>query len=213
TSLIETGTLTAQTPELDITTTSDLDYFKVVVPAGTNGQMTVSLQSQGLSLLAPNLRVYNSAQTQLSTCSGTGYTGSTVSYTRAVSANQTYYIRVDGANTTSFGTGAYVLSLKFGTAPLPPVVPPNTQILDQFPLSAGGFFNETIPGEENEAFDGFSAFPNGHGHSSAAPGQAENLVASVWAALQEDHRGGRDLQTSDATPAKADHGLDRLRTT
>src|SRR5262249_573820 len=48
TSLIETGTLTAQTPELDITTTSDLDYFKVVVPAGTNGQMTVSLQSQGL---------------------------------------------------------------------------------------------------------------------------------------------------------------------
>jgi len=215
-SLIDPQTLTAQTPELDVTTTSDLDYFKVVVPAGNNGQMTISLQSQGVSLLAPNLRVYNSAQTQLYTGSGTGYTGSTVSFTRAVSTNQTYYIRVDGANTTSFGTGAYVLSLKFGTAPLPPVVPPNTQILDGSPLSAGGFFGDTIPSEENEAFDGFSASPGRHGHgpgSVGAPGRPEDLVASVWAALQEDHRGVRVGQDSDATPANADHGLGRLRTT
>src|SRR5262249_3149706 len=48
TPLIVPGVLTAQTPRLDITTTTDLDYFKVVVPAGTNGSMTVSLQSQGI---------------------------------------------------------------------------------------------------------------------------------------------------------------------
>jgi len=209
-SLIVPTSLTAQTARLDVTTTSDLDYFKVTVPAGTNGSMTVSVQSAGLSLLAPNLRVYNSAGTQLTTLSGTGYTGSTVNYTRAVATNQVYYIRVGGANTTSFGTGAYVLSLKFGTAPLPAVVPPNTQILDGNPLSAGGFWGDTIPGTESEAWDGFTGSTSHHTHafpSAGAFGQAQSLVSSVWAALQGEHRGGSDVQVSDATPAKADHGL------
>src|SRR5262249_553241 len=150
--------------------------------------------------------------TQLSTCSGTGYTGSTVSYTRAVSANQTYYIRVDGANTTSFGTGAYVLSLKFGTAPLPPVVPPNTQILDQFPLSAAALFTLTLPPTAKGAAPGLPGGTTRPGAWSAAPGQAETRVAGVWAAFQEAQGGARHLQASDATPRKAVHGLDRLRT-
>jgi hypothetical protein len=175
-----------------------------------------------VSLLAPNLRVYNSAHTQLYTGSGSGYTGSTVSYTRAASANQTYFIRVDGANTTSFGTGAYVLAVKFGTAALPPVTPPNTQTVNGDPLSAGGWNPDTIgPGtgghdEENEAFDSFSASSSAHGHawaSAGQPGQTENLAEGVWAALQGERRTVRDVEDTRGSFANADPGLGKLRTT
>src|SRR5262249_42708198 len=153
----------------------------------TNGQMTVSLRTQGVSLMAPNLRVYNGSQVQLYTGSGTGYTGSTLSYTRTVTAGQTYYFRVDGANTTSFRTGAYVLSAKFGTAPLPAVAPPNMQVLNGNPISIGGSVGDVIDHDhghgghhdDNEPFDGFSASPGNHGSASGSAGavaQAESLV-------------------------------------
>ena len=47
----------AQITGLDVTTTSDLDYYAFQVPAGTNGTMTAQVQSQGLSLLSPKLTV------------------------------------------------------------------------------------------------------------------------------------------------------------
>src|SRR5262249_5952974 len=65
TSLIDATNLTALVNNLDITTTADLDYYTFTAPAGTTGTMTVQVQSSGLSLLAPQLKVYAADQTTL----------------------------------------------------------------------------------------------------------------------------------------------------
>ena len=52
------ASLTALVTNLDITTTSDVDYYTFTAPAGAAGTMTVQVQSQGLSLLSPKVTVY-----------------------------------------------------------------------------------------------------------------------------------------------------------
>ena len=87
--------------------------------ATTNGTMTVTVQSGGLSLLAPTLTVYNSSQTQIGFASGAGQYGTTVSVPiTGVSAGQQFYVKVGGADTTAFATGHYALTFAFaGIAP------------------------------------------------------------------------------------------------
>jgi hypothetical protein len=139
TSLIDPNSVTALETRLNISNTSQKEYFVVTVPSGTNGSMTVTVQSSGLSLLAPSLTVYNSAQTQLATKSGSGELGSTLSLTiSGVSAGQQYYVKVGGANTTSFGTGVYGMAFQFGSTPPPAVPLPNTQVLNGNPIHGGG---------------------------------------------------------------------------
>src|SRR5262249_10580657 len=62
TSTIDPVALTAVVSNLDITTTSDVDYYTFTAPANTTGTLTVTAQSQGLSLLAPKLTVYAADQ-------------------------------------------------------------------------------------------------------------------------------------------------------
>jgi hypothetical protein len=171
-SLINTQNLTALATGIDITTTSDLDYYKVNVPAGTNGTMQLTVQSSGLSQLSPNVTVYASDQaTVLGSASGLNQDGTTLTVTvKGVTANQLLYVKVSGADTTAFSTGAYALTLNFGNNPSPTVPLPNTQTLNGNPLSMGG-------GEADSAGDGFEhqhGFPNGplgtrgkhhHGHN------------------------------------------------
>src|SRR5262249_35249167 len=47
-SFINTGTLTALVPNLDLTTPSSVEDFTFQAPAGTSGAMTIRVQSQGL---------------------------------------------------------------------------------------------------------------------------------------------------------------------
>jgi hypothetical protein len=49
-----------------------------------------------------------------------------------------YYIKMDGADATVFGTGAYGLTLNFGSNPDPTVPLPNTTRPNGSPLSSGG---------------------------------------------------------------------------
>jgi predicted Zn-dependent protease len=139
TSQIRPTSLTALVNNLDITTTADVDFYKFVVPAGTNGTLTVKVQSSGLSLLAPTLTVYAANQSQVAFVSGTGQFGTTLSGTiTGVSAGQIYYVKVAGADTSAFGTGAYALSLNFGSGCSPSATPPLTTSLTTSPLTVGG---------------------------------------------------------------------------
>src|SRR5207302_5003150 len=61
-SQIDTTALTALVSNLDITTTSDVDYYTFTAPTGTNSSFTVSVQGSGLSLLKPSVTVYASDQ-------------------------------------------------------------------------------------------------------------------------------------------------------
>jgi predicted Zn-dependent protease len=145
-SSIDPLALTATVTGLDVTTTSDVDYYTFTAPLLTLATMTVQVQSSGLSLLAPKLSVYDANQTLLGTVSSTSKTGATLSITSLpVLAGQQFYVKVQGADTTAFGTGAYALSLSFSLLPAPTVASPNTQTPNGNPLMGGGGSAEESP--------------------------------------------------------------------
>src|SRR5207248_7249300 len=139
TAQINTASATAVLNNLDISATSDLDYYKFTAPAGSSSSLTVTVQSNGLSLLAPTLSVYNGSQTQLATVSGACHYGTTMSLTiNGITAGSTYYVKVGGADTTALGTGKYALMLNLGSGAAPAATTPNTALANGNPASGGG---------------------------------------------------------------------------
>jgi hypothetical protein len=180
-SQITSANLTALVTGLDLTTTSDVDYYTFTAPSGTNSSFTVTVQSNGLSLLGPSVTVYASDQvTVLAGGSGKTRTGNTLTYTiTGVSAGQQFYVKVAGADTTAFATGAYALVLNFGSGSAPTVTGPNTQVLNGNPLTSGGGVPDSPP-DPNQDTPGRDIFDipavetrqsvsgNAHGPSAAA---------------------------------------------
>jgi hypothetical protein len=142
TSLINPTSLVAQATSLSINSTSDANYFSFLAPAGTASTVTVNVQSAGLSLFRPAVTVYAADQvTVLGSASGTSndYNGDTLSVPlQGITPLQLFYVKVTGADKTAFGTGAYALTVNFGSGALPAVVPPNTQLLNGAVLQGGG---------------------------------------------------------------------------
>lgn len=127
--------------DLDLTTSSDLDYFKFVVPAGSSTTLKATVVSEGLSLLNPKIEILNSSGTvkATATAAATDY-GTTITATfNGITAGQTYYAKVSSANSiAAFKTGKYALVLNMGTDPDPAVTYPNTQLANGDPITSGG---------------------------------------------------------------------------
>jgi hypothetical protein len=125
---------------VDVSSTGNTENFVVGVPAGSNGQFTVNVQSKGFSLLSPKVTVYASDQkTVLASASGLGQYGTTISATvKGVTAGQALYVVVDGADASAFGTGAYGMGWTFGTLPAPTFLPTPPAIADGSILRGGG---------------------------------------------------------------------------
>jgi hypothetical protein len=138
TSQVDPSSKTGLLTNLDITTTSTVEYFKVTAPAGTSGTFSLKVQSKGLSLLEPMVKVYNASQSLLKSASATGYTGGTDTVSVNVTGGQQYYIAVSGVDKTAFSTGAYAMTLNFGTGSSPTVSSPNTQSPNGNPTNGGG---------------------------------------------------------------------------
>jgi hypothetical protein len=140
TSIINPVALTGTVPNLDITTTAEMEYFKFKAPANTSGTLEVNVQSQGLSLLSPSMTVYAAnGVTVLGSDSGLHQDGTTLTVTvNGVTPGTLYYVKVRGADTTAFSTGRYGLALSFtGSAP-PTIASANTTLANGSPLSGGG---------------------------------------------------------------------------
>ncbi|MFO0936902.1 MAG: matrixin family metalloprotease [Gemmataceae bacterium] len=102
----------------DITTKTDVDYYKVTTPTGGTS-ITVRLNTAGKSLLAGRVDVYNSAGTLVGTKSVTDpLQGDTVLTLSGLSAKTSYYVKVSAARTDSFNTGKYQLRVGFGYDPV-----------------------------------------------------------------------------------------------
>ncbi len=144
-SQINPTALTAVVNNMDITTTSDLDYYTFTAPSGSSSNMTVTVQSSGLSLLSPKVTVYASNQvTVLGSANGSGQYGATLLVpVSGISAGQQFYVKVQGADTTANGTGKYALTLNLGTGSAPTVTLPNTQTANGNPLQGGGGIADT----------------------------------------------------------------------
>jgi hypothetical protein len=97
----------------DLSSLADIDYYRVTAPAGAIS-MRVAVNANAISLLAPNVIVFNQNRQGLKAASA-GY-GGTVTADVPVTAGQDVYIMADGATSDEFGMGAYELKIEFSTA-------------------------------------------------------------------------------------------------
>jgi hypothetical protein len=132
---------------LDITSTTDNDWFYVVAPSNATGTMRITMQSSGLSSLSPRFLVYNAAGALAGWNSAPNTYGATISSTFVgVAPGTGVFIRALGANTGPTGVGAYGLQVNFGSGSMAPIAPPNTVVLEQ-PDQGGGSLPDSIKGE------------------------------------------------------------------
>ena len=150
-SQINTTTLTALAYNLDIATAGQTEFFRVDAPAGTSGSFEVTAQSLGLSLLSPEMTVYASNMTTvLGSANGAGQDGTNLTVKVAnATAGERFYVEVQGATNTAFGTGDYALGMSFkGTAP-PMEASPVVAYPNGTPLkSGGGTPDQVAPGDD-----------------------------------------------------------------
>jgi predicted Zn-dependent protease len=119
-SLINSSSLTALVPNLNISTAGQSEYFSFTAPSGAGSTLELDVQSSGLSLLSPEVTVYGSnGSTVLASSSGEGQYGTTLTVSlSSVTAGEKFYVQVQGADTTQMGTGRYALGLNFkGSTP------------------------------------------------------------------------------------------------
>jgi hypothetical protein len=145
-SSIDQNSLTALVTSVDITTTSDVDYYTFLAPNTSGPTLTVNVQSAGLSMLTPSVTLYASdGSTVLASTSDAGHLGGinlSLSYTGGI-AGQQFYVKVAGADSTVFSTGQYAITLNMGGGPSPTVPLPNTQTPNGSPIHGGGGQPET----------------------------------------------------------------------
>src|SRR5262249_15374322 len=96
-------TLNGLVPNFDLTTPSSAEYLSSQAPALSSGTMTVQVQSPGLSLLTPKVTLYAAdGVTVLGSASGLNQYGTTLTLTvSGVAWGQTFYVKVQGADTTA----------------------------------------------------------------------------------------------------------------
>lgn len=143
TSQINTSSSTALVPNLDITTSSQKEYFTFTAPSNAGSTMDVQLQSSGLSLLSPNLTVYAAdGTTVLASKSGIGQYGTTLTVSVPnVMPGEQFYVMAQGAYSNynlQMDTGRYALGLSFNGSTPPTEASPIVAIPDGSPLQASG---------------------------------------------------------------------------
>lgn len=104
-----------------ISPTGDNDYFRFVITSG--GTATITLTTLPFDY---DVRLYNSAGTQLAISQNGGTTSETISRTYTAG---TYYVRVYGYNGANSSTNCYTLKVQLGTASLQELPPVNTETL------------------------------------------------------------------------------------
>lgn len=122
---------TATITDHSIDGTSDVDWFSVVPPSGTNGTLTVTLQTNNLSSAAPRVVLFaNNGTTSLAQATAPNVYGTSVTATASVIAGTKYFIKVLPASTIG-AYGSYGLLVSTTSASPTPVVPPNTTVAQQ----------------------------------------------------------------------------------
>jgi hypothetical protein len=114
----------------DITTMGEVDDYKVIAPANSDGTLTVMVDASTISLLDPKISVFSAAGTLLGTTSATTYQGTASVKLTGLVAGQTYYLQAAGATADVFGMGAYKLWAQFGPVPQPTVSINNVALLN-----------------------------------------------------------------------------------
>jgi len=121
----------AVTFNADLTSLADSDYYRVSAPANSDGTLTVTLDARNLSLLSPQVSVYDANQNLVGTYAATTFGTTATVELAGLAAGQTYYLVADGATNDVFGMGSYKLTAQFGVGtPLPSISIANTSLVE-----------------------------------------------------------------------------------
>jgi hypothetical protein len=118
---------------LNIYSSTNVNWYKITVPSSTTGSMVVKMQSSNLSSLNPRITVYNSSLQAVGngTVTGTRYGDTITSTVSGVSANQLYYIKVMAGTSGTGNIGAYGLLVNCGSSSQAAIAPPYTVVAAQ----------------------------------------------------------------------------------
>jgi predicted Zn-dependent protease len=99
----------------DLTRSGSVDYYKYTLPFYAGSNVTVRVQTSGVSLMTPKLTVYNSAGVQVGSAVTTDPAAGGVSVQLSnTGPGTTYYLKVEGGRGDVFGVGAYRLKIDSG---------------------------------------------------------------------------------------------------
>lgn len=143
---IDATSKTAVVNNMDLTTSSDLDFFKFTIPSGSSLTLKATVVTQGLSLMNPKIDILDSGGKVLKSAvaTSTDYDGTTLTATytgtsTTMAAGKVFYAKVYSANSlAAFKTGKYALVLNMGTGADPAITQPNTVVANGSTLSSGG---------------------------------------------------------------------------
>jgi hypothetical protein len=193
----DSGLVTRLMATGDLTTLTDVDYYKLTVPllGGITG-VSVRLQAAGLSLLAPSVKVYNSAGQIVASAASADPLSNNLTLRFAPSLfGGTYYVKVDGATADIFGIGGYRLAVDMLTptsllSPLAPLLSPIRDGHTDDTLGLARVLNPTPKPEPDSRFDftfqgvveDGSDVDRFKIHAPATPGSGSvNMNVMVWA--------------------------------
>jgi hypothetical protein len=96
----------------DVTTASDVDDFAWQLPSNISGPVTFRLQTAGLSLLEPELSIFDSSGKMLATAESTNAAGDVLTINlSSVVPNTTIFLKVQAATSGVMGIGRYGLAV------------------------------------------------------------------------------------------------------
>jgi Pregnancy-associated plasma protein-A/Bacterial pre-peptidase C-terminal domain/Secretion system C-terminal sorting domain/Fibronectin type III domain len=121
-----------------INTTTDVDYYKFVITTG--GSITVTLGTLPGDF---DLKLFNSAGTQVAISQNGGTTSETINYTAAAG---TYYAQVFGYNGANSTTVCYTLKVTLGTATREAVTSVQKPVVEIYPNPVRSSLNITATG-------------------------------------------------------------------
>lgn len=115
-------------PNLTLNAYNAQEWFTVTVPQSTNGTLSVTMQSSGLSSMNPMVEIISSSLHVLAYQYSTQL-GATVTATYSgVVPGQSYYVRALGSTGGTFDVGAFALEINLGSQSMSPVPTPDPPI-------------------------------------------------------------------------------------
>ncbi|MEI7733898.1 MAG: T9SS type A sorting domain-containing protein [Ferruginibacter sp.] len=122
-----------------ISPANELDYYKFVITTG--GTATITLSTLPADF---DIRLYNSAGTQLAISQNGGTTAETISRTYT---SGTYYVRVYGFSGANSSTVCYTLRVALGTAAAPELTVQQSGLVKVYPNPVGDILNVSVLGQ------------------------------------------------------------------
>jgi len=114
--LATASTISSPNVAADMTRSGSVDYYKYTLPFYAGSNVSVRVQTTGVSLLTPKLTVYNRDGVEIGTAVSTDPSSGGVSFQLSnTGPGTTYYFKVEGGRGDVFGVGAYRLKVDSGT--------------------------------------------------------------------------------------------------